>query len=118
MSELLLNIDQKHKDTLYKQIYNGIRLSILNGGLKAGEKMPSTRQLSIELSVSRATVTLAYEYLLSEGYLESRSGSGTYVSRHLPEEYTQIDRKSINIDGLNLTDTNVLDNTKDYATHL
>ena len=118
MSELLLNIDQKHKDTLYKQIYNGIRLSILNGGLKAGEKMPSTRQLSIELSVSRATVTLAYEYLLSEGYLESRSGSGTYVSRHLPEEYTQIDRKSINIDGLNLTDTGIVDNVKDYAIHL
>ena len=55
--------------------------------------MPSTRALSESLGISRATVTLAYEFLLSEGYLQSTTGSGTYVCRQLPEAMMRTDIK-------------------------
>jgi GntR family transcriptional regulator/MocR family aminotransferase len=47
--------------------------------------VPATRALAVELKCSRNTVLAAYEQLLSEGYLEGRHGSGTYVSRVLPD---------------------------------
>lgn len=59
---------------------------ILRGTLPRGAKVPSTRAMAETLGISRTTVTASYDYLLSEGYLEAAGGSGTYVSRHLPEE--------------------------------
>lgn len=47
--------------------------------------MPSTRELAATLGVSRATVTAAYEQLVAEGYLDGHRGSGTFVSRELPD---------------------------------
>ncbi len=117
MTKLLLNINPNDKDTLYKQIYNNIRYNILHGILQSGEKMPSTRQLAQDLNISRSTVTLAYDYLLSEGYLESRSGSGTYVSRHLPEEYTQIDSSRLKNQVLNQAESGQ-DQQIDYLSNL
>jgi GntR family transcriptional regulator / MocR family aminotransferase len=70
---------------LYQQLYTHLRLSILTGKLKGGTKLPSTRRLAEELGVSRNTVVNAYEQLLAEGYLETASGSGTFIARVLPE---------------------------------
>ncbi|MCD7752691.1 MAG: PLP-dependent aminotransferase family protein [Lachnospiraceae bacterium] len=64
---------------LYEQIYDYIKSEIKGGKLTRGEKLPSTRILAQNLQVSRATVDLAYGQLVSEGYLESRPGSGYYV---------------------------------------
>ena len=47
--------------------------------------MPATRELAASLHVSRATVAAAYDQLVAEGYLDGRRGSGTFVSRELPE---------------------------------
>ncbi len=62
------------------EIYRQIRQAILDGGLKAGDRLPSTRELARSLAVSRSTVTTAYERLLGEGLAESRAGTATYVS--------------------------------------
>ncbi len=70
---------------LYQQLYNHLRTAILSGELKGGAKLPSTRALADELSVSRNTVLNTYEQLMAEGYLESAEGSGTFVARVLPE---------------------------------
>lgn len=70
---------------LYQQLYEHLRQEILSGGLKRGTKLPSTRALAEELGVSRNTILNAYDQLLAEGYLESVEGSGTFVSRVLPE---------------------------------
>lgn len=70
--------------SLCNQIYDGYRKAILDGGLRAGQRLPSTRVLAVELGISRIPVLSAYEQLLAEGYLESRVGSGTVVSRSLP----------------------------------
>jgi GntR family transcriptional regulator / MocR family aminotransferase len=71
---------------LYRQLYEDIRGAILSGQLKAGTRLPSTRELAGDLRVSRNTVMNAFEQLLSEGYVEGHTGSGTFVSRVLPDE--------------------------------
>ncbi|MEZ5399706.1 MAG: PLP-dependent aminotransferase family protein [Bryobacteraceae bacterium] len=70
---------------LQGRIYAGFRAAILGGRLALGERVPSTRQLARGLTVSRTTVTAAYERLHAEGYLETSAGSGTFVSARLPE---------------------------------
>lgn len=72
-------IDKKEKAPLYRQIYLSVRRSIENGSLKKGTKMPSIRRLSEDLSVSKTTVTGAYEQLCVEGYIKNVPQSGYYV---------------------------------------
>lgn len=52
---------------------------ILNGKLKANDKLPSTRELSINLNIERNVVIDCYEQLMAEGYVYTKSGSGTYI---------------------------------------
>lgn len=77
---LYLEIDKSRKRLVKLQIYNQLREKILTGELKSGLRLPSTRELSAELNVSRNTVLSAYEMLISEGYLHSIAGSGVYVN--------------------------------------
>ena len=69
---------------LFRQVYLQIRSAILSQGLRPGTKLPSTRALASQLSVSRSAVVSAYEQLLAEGYASGKVGSGTYVSSDLP----------------------------------
>jgi len=65
---------------LFRQLYQGFRAAILSGQLRAGERLPSTRDLAEQLHLSRTVVVTAFEQLLAEGYVEGRHGSGTFVS--------------------------------------
>ncbi len=65
---------------LTRQIYRQLRERILDGRLKSGDCLPASRELADELAVARKTVTNAYDLLISEGFLESRRGSGTFVA--------------------------------------
>ncbi len=80
MEELTISLDSTLSRPLYEQIYEHIKKEIQNGSLRTNEKLPSTRKLSQYLEVSRSTVTLAYEQLLSEGYVENRPNRGYYVN--------------------------------------
>src|ERR1041384_441716 len=79
----LLALDRADRAPLYRQIYGSFRARVLAGELRAGEAVPSTRDLALELGVSRIPVLEAYEQLLAEGYLEARRGSGTFVAPSL-----------------------------------
>lgn len=79
MNELTILLDTALKTPLYEQIYAYIRGEIRRGNMKAGEKLPSARALSAYLQVSRSTVDLAYDQLLSEGYISSIPCKGYYV---------------------------------------
>jgi len=68
--------------SLQQGLSQGIRDAITNGQVLPGQGMPSSHELAEYLSVSRSTVVKVYRHLISEGYLEARTGSGTYVSRH------------------------------------
>ncbi|MBD0378808.1 MocR-like pyridoxine biosynthesis transcription factor PdxR [Paenibacillus sedimenti] len=77
---LWLPIDRSSDLTLTRQVYGQIRERILSGELASGAKLPSTRELSSELQVSRNIILEAYDQLLAEGFLAARSGSGTFVA--------------------------------------
>lgn len=84
----MVPIDRASSLPLHRQVYDGFRSAILEGRLRPGQRIPSTRVLAGEIRVSRFPILNAYAQLLAEGYLESRIGSGTVVSSSLPEQLT------------------------------
>lgn len=81
-------IDRASPIPLYRQLYDGFRSAILEGRLRPGQRIPSTRVMAAEIRVSRFPVLNAYAQLLAEGYMDSRVGAGTVVSSSLPEQLT------------------------------
>ncbi|GAA2998952.1 PLP-dependent aminotransferase family protein [Streptosporangium longisporum] len=61
------------------RIYRQLLDAVLDGRLRPGERLPSTRELALRIGVSRNTVALAYERLTAEGVVTGRVGSGTFV---------------------------------------
>src|SRR5262247_3940433 len=79
-----VHVDRERAEPLHRQVYRDLVQLILSGRLRPAARMPSSRMLADELGVARNTVLLALEQLQSEGYVETRHGSGTYVTRDLP----------------------------------
>lgn len=92
MKELPIHIQlhPENNKTLYVQIYEYIRDEIRAGNLLQNEKLPSARFLAEYLQVSRTTVDMAYDQLVSEGYLEARPRRGYFVSAY--EKLNVIDK--------------------------
>ena len=78
MDELTINL-KNNEVPYYEQIYDYIKSQIQAGKIKYKEKLPSTRKLAAYLCLSRSTINMAYEQLLSEGYIESRPNKGYFV---------------------------------------
>ncbi len=70
---------------LHRQLYEQIRIAILTGRVRSHQKLPASRQLAISLSVSRTTITQSYDQLISEGYLQTKPGAGTFVCAQIPD---------------------------------
>ncbi|MCF2444137.1 PLP-dependent aminotransferase family protein [Dyadobacter sp. CY345] len=82
-SELI--IDKLEKLPVYLQIANQLTDLIRKGIMQSGQQLPSSRQLADALNIHRKTVVRAYDELLAQGWLESKTGSGTFVAKHFPE---------------------------------
>lgn len=82
-----LEFDRSAAAPLYRQLYAGLRDAIVSGRLAPGDRLPSSRLLSADLGCSRNTVAEAYDLLAAEGYLEGRTGSGSYVSRRFADSW-------------------------------
>ncbi len=80
MPSMSLNFEPLDEANLSADISRQIRGMLAAGALCSGNKLPSTRTLARELQVSRGTVVTALETLIAEGFLESRTGSGTFVA--------------------------------------
>lgn len=95
----LLYLDKQDKQPVYLQLANQLMGLIRTGPLNAGQRLPSSREMSEMLQVHRKTVVRAYDELLAQGWLESHTGSGTFVARHLPrtELQTLTDNKSTSV---------------------
>lgn len=76
----MLYIEKKNGGPVYEQIYAYYVKEILSGSLDAGERLPATRDLAQQLSISRNTVDRAYQQLMAEGYIYSKQGSGFYIN--------------------------------------
>jgi GntR family transcriptional regulator/MocR family aminotransferase len=79
-------LDASHSAPLHRQLYDSIRAAIVSGQLRGGSRLPSTRALAAEIGVSRVTVAVAFDQLRAEGYVEARTGSGTFVRAGLPDD--------------------------------
>ena len=79
MNDLMIPLIEDSRVPLYRQIYDYIKKEIQEEKMKAGEKLPSSRLLAKNLCISRSTVDMAYDQLLSEGYIESVPCKGYYV---------------------------------------
>jgi len=100
---LSISLDRNLKEPLHAQLAGHLRRLILDRRFEAAERLPSSRMLADELSISRVTVTTAFDQLISEGYAEGRQGSGVYVAADLPGYTFSSDRGShgaIDDDGL------------------
>lgn len=85
--------DRSTGEPLAVQLVRRLREAIATGTLPSGTKMLGSRQLARQLGLGRNTVALAFEQLTAEGYLEARTGSGTFVAssgieRRTPEQHT------------------------------
>jgi GntR family transcriptional regulator/MocR family aminotransferase len=75
------------KHDLWRWLYTELRGAILDGRLKPGARMPSTRSLGMQYSLSRGTVVAAFDQLQAEGYTRTEVGSGTYVASGVPDGF-------------------------------
>jgi GntR family transcriptional regulator / MocR family aminotransferase len=90
-STLPLNLQEPRPELpLYRWLYEELRAAILAGHLRPGARLPATRDLATQYGLSRPTIVIAFEQLQSEGYVEGKTGSGTYVSQTLPEVLLQV----------------------------
>jgi GntR family transcriptional regulator/MocR family aminotransferase len=84
--QLPIRIDLRSPHTLQAQIVEQFRELIRGGRLRRGTKVPSSRELSEQLHVSRNTVVEAYEALIEQGYLQARRAAGTFVAAQVPDD--------------------------------
>ncbi|WP_155888196.1 winged helix-turn-helix domain-containing protein, partial [Cupriavidus sp. WS] len=73
-------LSRSGEEPMQRQIYQVVRRAVLDHTLVAGQKLPSSRALAQDLGISRITVSLAYDRLIAENYLNASSGSGTFVA--------------------------------------
>ena len=78
---------------IYRQIIDFSFGQILTGAWTAGERVPSVRELSVQLSVNSHTVLKSYEYLQAEGIIVSRRGMGFYLTADALEQVNQARRR-------------------------
>ena len=86
MYENMIAIDRRAPESLQQQIRRQLAIGIVNRQYPLHEPLPSIRQLSLELGVSVTTVTLAYDALKQDGFVEARSRSGYFVNPQILTE--------------------------------
>ena len=84
----MFQLDPKSRKSIYEQVIDNLKELIMTGRLKAGDKLPSVRDLSKMITVNPNTIQKAYRELERQGYTYTQSGLGTFVS----------DKKEITID--------------------
>ena len=77
---MILALERDSHTPLYTQIVTELRRLIIDGSLRAGDRLPANREFAKTLGVNRNTVTSAYAELIADGLVTSRVGSGTYIS--------------------------------------
>jgi DNA-binding transcriptional regulator YhcF (GntR family) len=88
---MLIVVDPHSGVPVYRQLMDQIKFHVASGLLRAGEELPSTRALSLELGVNPMTISKAYSYLEREQVVERRPGRPLVV-RALPADEIQAQR--------------------------
>jgi GntR family transcriptional regulator / MocR family aminotransferase len=83
--ELAIALPPRGSRERSRALHQQLRAAIVEGRLQPGLRLPPTRSLAAACGVSRNTAVMTYDLLLSEGYLTTRRGAGTYVATALPQ---------------------------------
>src|SRR6059058_5432080 len=83
MASAPINIDAKDPTPIYAQLDRGIRVAIATGKLRPGERLPTVRQLAVDLRVNANTVAKVYLALERDGVVETKRGVGTFIAAPL-----------------------------------
>ena len=78
---MFISISNSHPDPLYKQVKDQIKNAIITGEIKEEGPLPSIRGMAKELNISVITIKRAYSELENEGYIFTRRGLGSFVSK-------------------------------------
>jgi len=79
----VLKIDLANPTPVYRQIADGLRALLVQGAFKVGDRLPTVRQLAIDLATHHNTVAQAYRLLAEEGWLDLRRHRGATVVKRL-----------------------------------
>jgi len=77
--EVLISLDYRSGQPLYRQVKDGCKRLILSGVLEENERLPSVRELASKLAINPNTIQRAYRELEAEGYIGSSPGKGVYA---------------------------------------
>src|SRR3954471_12335450 len=86
-------IDAQDPTPLYAQLDRAIRVAIATGRLGPGDRLPTVRQLAVDLRINANTVAKVYGELERSGVLETRRGVGTFVGDVADRVATRVDRE-------------------------
>src|SRR5881392_1934270 len=89
----VFQVNTAHPMPIYAQLEQTIRFAIATGKLRIGERLPTVRQLAVELSVNANTVAKVYAELEKAGVLETKRGVGTFVSENHTKATARIDQR-------------------------
>ena len=76
----MFELDPRSRKSIYEQVMDSLKSAIMTGKLPKGEKLPSVRELSKQISVNPNTVQKAYRELERQGYIYTQTGVGTFVA--------------------------------------
>ncbi|WP_241147396.1 GntR family transcriptional regulator [Thomasclavelia spiroformis] len=88
-------INNHSQKPIYEQISNQIKKYIIDGELTAGEAIPTIRGLAKSLQISVLTVQKAYDILQQEGFIETTTGKGCFVSAHNSDFYLESKKRKL-----------------------
>ena len=89
-----IRVDLKSGVPFYRQIIDQVKSAIATGMVEAGDRLPTVRQLAVDLSVNPNTVSRAYTELELTGVVETQMGSGTFVGQKRVEQ-DEVERRRI-----------------------
>ena len=83
---MIIRIDELSDIPIYLQLRNQIVMGISSGELKAGEKLPTVRDLALEMGINTMTVSKAYQLLKTEGYIMTDRKNGARIRTEIKKE--------------------------------
>lgn len=79
-TNITIALDREGEEPIYRQLIRHVRMQIESGVLRAGTRLPASRDLARQLNISRISVVNAYAELRAQGYLSAHAGRGTFVA--------------------------------------
>ena len=83
---MIIRIDELSDVPIYQQLRNQIVMGISSGELKSGEKLPTVRDLALEMGINTMTVSKAYQLLKTEGYIMTDRKNGARIRTEIKKE--------------------------------